>query len=163
MPHSLAALEQQRSEILMGIFQWLHHRHSRPLRETQLPVSSARPATPRAKLPLDPQSKRIQHQRELCLPRRVAQGPTRGGSVPSFSATQPRVGGERKDLPRTPGAGRAHAEGKRTAAAIHQEIAREVEQVVRVVFRAAARRDECGSATIRSPGQRQLEFPTNDN
>ena len=61
------------------------------------------------------------------------------GGVPPVSGTECKLGGgERKDLPVASGGGRRGVErgGKKTTAAIQQAIAREVKQLLPVIFRA---------------------------
>src|SRR6266478_1257504 len=65
----------------------------------------------------------------------TTQGATRGRRLSSLSATQSGVaGGQRKDLPDTPGGGYVLATGEKTAEAIQQEVAREVAQLLRIIF-----------------------------
>src|SRR5207237_5564173 len=58
-----------------------------------------------------------------------------GRGFSSLSPTQPGfAGGEPKDLPGTPGCGHCFSRGKKTAEAIRQEVTREVDQLLLVIF-----------------------------
>src|SRR5258708_18517757 len=61
--------------------QWLHHRHQRPLRKTELSLSSGRPTRPRPQLSSDAENGWQDGQRKLRLTCRTAQGTTRGGEA----------------------------------------------------------------------------------
>ena len=71
-----------------------------------------------------------------CPAGRPAQGGARGRGVPQVPGAESRVrGNQHRDLPfATGGGGDAERAGKKTAEAIRQEIAREVDQLLRVVF-----------------------------
>src|SRR5207302_7456519 len=77
--------------------------------------------------------------RDLSQPSGPRQGPARGRRVSQVPPPQPRFDrGERKDLPlasspRAPGR-RTLRPGKKTAEAIHREVAQEVDRLLQVIF-----------------------------
>ena len=115
---------------------WFHHKHFWPVRQAGMSLSSAR----RTGAWPQPQA-HVQSGRQVCL--RVfavsscnAQGRARGSGVSQVSAAHSRVcRSQCRSLPSAPDRrGAAVGSGKKTAEAIRQEVAREVDQLLCAVF-----------------------------
>src|SRR5260370_5931774 len=98
-----------------------------------MPLPSAQPGRARPQLSLDPQGEGKDRHRNLCHPGRIAKGTTRGAGLSPLSSTFSRVAGDqREDLPCSPRGTVGRGE-KKTAEIIQQEVAREVEHLLRLV------------------------------
>src|ERR1039458_18855 len=115
-----------------------HQRGSSPLRETELPLRQAQRSRPRSATSPSPQSKRQVRSWVLCQSSVLPQSPKRSRRVPSYAKPEYRTDRpQRADLPLA--AGRARCDGldragKKTRIAVHQEVTREVESLLRRVF-----------------------------
>src|ERR1700723_780746 len=120
---------------LARLSQRIHHHHPWHLRQTELPMPSAQPARTWPQRSLDPQGGRKDHHRDLCHACRTAQGATRGGGLSPLSGVGGAiVGSQRADLQRSPLKTGTHTTENKTADAIRQEVAREIDQLLYVVF-----------------------------
>src|SRR6516165_3691988 len=118
MPYSLAELEERRNAIARRIAEL------GDLRAGSISNTSGRCGKPNCRCHRPGQ------------PGHGPQGRTRGCGVPQFPATQPGIyRDQRQDLPPAADRGRVrNGAGKKTAEAIRQEVAREVDQLLRVIF-----------------------------
>src|ERR1700723_3738932 len=120
---------------LARLSQRIHHHHPWHLRQTELPMPSAQPARTWPQRTLDPQGGRKDHHGDLCYAGRTAQGATRGGGLsPLSGAVGAIIGSQRADLQRSPRGTGTHTAEKKTADAIRQEVAREIDQLLHMVF-----------------------------
>src|ERR1044072_35841 len=86
-------------------------------------------------LSFDPQSEGKIRYRDFQHLDRFAEGAAGGRRVPSLPSTQSRfAGSEREDLQTATCGGYADAAGKKTAEAIQQEVAQEVNRILQIVF-----------------------------
>ena len=159
-PKSLESLEQQRVSITNQIAAlgdlrcWIDHFHHWPMWQTQLPLPSAQGSRPRSQSPPDLQDQWQDGYRIPARPVRNAKGRTRNRRIPeTASSAQGTDRGQRADLPTAPIANQiAFAAGKKTAEAIRQEVAREVDQFLRVIFQRSPQDGASGSGSHRDGG-----------
>src|ERR1022692_1880323 len=127
----------------------IHQRGGPPVRKTELPLRQTRRSRPRSATSPRPQSQRQIRGRVLCQPSILPQSPTRSRRVPSDA--EPERGTDRPqraDLPLAAGRARfggLDRAGKKTSAAIHQEVTREVATLLHRIF---AERRNCGGIDL---------------
>jgi hypothetical protein len=121
----------------VGLPPGVHYYHYRYLRLTHLPLSPAQRSGTWTHLPVNPQAGGENRNGVVLYAGGLAESPKGSGGVSSVPPVEPGLGaGEREDLPPASGrVGRPDAAGKKTAAAIQQEVSREVEHFLRLFFR----------------------------